>query len=122
MKNWIGTSLIGIGTVHTVLGLVFFQPTLAELWAEGLFNTVNQQPMREACFWFLFGGVMMVILGAFIRWVEKLGHPLPLHFGWMLFALAAAVVFIMPISGGWLMFVPAIGIFLKKRKSVKATV
>ena len=115
MKNWIGISIIAIGIIHSLVGILFLNTTLAKLWQEGLFNTVNGQPIREACFWFLFGGVTMILIGALVRWIERQGYPLPRFLGWGLLAIAAAVVFIMPASGGWLMFVPAIGALLKNR-------
>jgi len=115
MKNWISSAIIAIGTIHTILGFVFFQSTLSEIWSEGIFNTVHMQSMREACFWFLFGGIMMIFLGVFFRWTEKQKLTLPKSFGWLLFGLATLVVLIMPISGGWLMFAPAIGILLKRK-------
>lgn len=115
MKNWIGKAIIGIGVLHTVLGFVFFQPTLSEIWSERLFNTVHMQPMREACFWFLFGGIMMIFLGIFFQWAEQQNLFLPKTFGWLLFGLASVVVFIMPASGGWLLFAPALGLLLKNK-------
>ena len=67
MKNWIGISIMVIGIIHTIIGVLILHPTLTELWQEGLFNTVHGQPMREATFWFLFGGVAMLLIGALVR-------------------------------------------------------
>ena len=63
MKNWIGKSLIGIGALHTFVGLVFILPQMGELLDEGIFNTINGQPKREAFLWFLFSGFLLLILG-----------------------------------------------------------
>ncbi|MEO1261347.1 MAG: DUF6463 family protein [Bacteroidota bacterium] len=113
MKNWIGLSIVAIGGIHTVFGIVFLRPTLLELWQEGLFNTVNGQPVREACFWFLFAGAAMAMIGALVNHLEKQGTSFPRFLGWSLLTIAVSVVFIMPASGGWLMLVPAIGALLK---------
>lgn len=114
MKNWIGLSIMVIGIIHSLFGMVFLNETLAELLREGLFNTVHGQPMREATFWFLFGGIAMILIGALVRWMEKQNYQLPRFLGWSLLAIAVAVVFIMPASGGWLMFVPAFGALVNK--------
>ena len=116
MNIWIGSTIIFIGILHTILGVVFLRSVLLVLWQDGLFNTVNRQPEREFCFWFLFGGIAMILIGALVKWIEKQGILWPHFLGWSLLTIAAVVVFIMPASGGWLLFVPAIGAILKNRK------
>ena len=115
MKNWIGLSIIAIGIIHTIFGIVFLYPVLLELWQEGLFNTVHGEPMREACFWFLFAGFAMMLIGALVHWIEKQVLLLPRFLGWSLLAIGLGVVLIMPVSGGWLLFVPTFGALLRKR-------
>ncbi len=56
MKRWIGRSIIIIGLLHTIFGLIAFRSTLALLLREGIINTVNGQPDREMAFWFIFFG------------------------------------------------------------------
>ncbi len=89
MKAWIGKTLIGIGVVHSVGGFMFFRPTLGVLLNEGLFNTitVGGDPAREAAFWFLFGGFMLMIIGGLVDRLEHLGEPLPIFLGWSFAAL-----------------------------------
>jgi hypothetical protein len=116
MKAWIGKATIGIGIIHCLFGLVFMRSTLALLWSEGLINTVNGQPKREFVFWFLAFGLLAIILGFLIDWMEREGIIPPPFLGWSLLALTVAVVTIMPISGGWLVFIPAIGLILRSRR------
>ena len=108
MKAWIGKAVVFIGIVHTIFGFVVFRSTLAELVTEGIFNTVNGQPDREFAFWFLFFGFMAIIVGLVVDWCERKIGELPNFFGWSLLALTALLVTIMPVSGGWAVFVPAI--------------
>lgn len=109
MHAWIGKSVVFIGIVHTVFGFVVFRSTLAELVRDGLVNTVNGQPEREFAFWFLFFGFMAIIAGALIDWCDRTVKALPAFLGWSLLALTVVCVTIMPVSGAWALFVPAIG-------------
>lgn len=109
VTRWIGRAVMAIGVLHTVVGFAMFRTTLKELLAEGLVNTVHGQPMREFAFWFLFFGFLGILLGALVDWCETLGHPLPAFLGLGLLALAAVCVTLMPVSGGWLLLVPAVG-------------
>jgi hypothetical protein len=117
MQAWIGKSILIIGVVHSVFGFVVFRSVLAEIAREGFVNTVNGQPMREAAFWFLFFGFMGIILGMFVDWSERKGMELPKFFSWSLLAFTLVFVTIMPISGGWLLFIPTIGALLRLRPS-----
>ena len=110
---WIGKTIFLIGVVHSLFGFVALRSTLAVLWNEGLINTVNGQPEREFVFWFMAFGIMAMIFGAFVNWCEKRCVPLPRFLGWSLLTFTIAVVTIMPISGGWLVLIPAIGAILR---------
>jgi hypothetical protein len=113
MKAWIGKSVIGIGIIHSLFGFVVSRGVIGDLFSEGLFNTVNGEPVREQVFWFLFAGFAWLILGALIDWLERSGRPLPGFFAWALLAMTAVGVFIMPISGLWLFFIPTTGLVLR---------
>lgn len=114
MKNWIGKFVIGIGTLHTLVGIILLTPLVEdELLADGLFNSINGQPKREAFLWFLTSGFFMLIVGGLLNFMEKNGQTIPSFLGWSLFFTALFVVFFSPISGAWLIFVPAIALILK---------
>lgn len=119
MRAWIGKAIVIIGIIHSAFGFAVLHSTLAEIVSEGLVNTVNGQPMREFAFWFLFFGFLAIIFGAFVNWCERQQINLPQFFGWSLFALTLALVVIMPASGGWTMFVPAVGAIRRYRYSTK---
>jgi len=115
MKAWIGKAIIGVGIIHTIFGLLGFRKTLGTLFQEGLFNTVNGQVEREFVFWFLALGIFAILLGLLVDWCEKNALRLPSYFSWAFLFIISLFVFIMPISGGWLLFIPAIGMILRTR-------
>ncbi len=119
MKIWIGKSLIIIGIIHSVFGCVVYNGVIGELTNEMLFNTINRQSERLAAFWFFFTGFTLIIIGGLINWAERKQLELPLFLKWSFLSLTLMGCFIMPASGLWLMFVPALGLVL--RKNIKET-
>jgi hypothetical protein len=109
MQRWIGIWIVCVGVVHTVFGLVFHFQIHLQLASGGFFNTVNGQLDRELAFWFVYWGLMAMLLGYLVDWVERRRWPLPRFLGWALLALTVMTVFVMPISGLWLMLPPAVG-------------
>lgn len=110
MKRWIGRTLVAIGLLHTVFGVVAFRSVWEALFQEGLLNTVNRQPLREAAYWFLFFGFVLLLLGALIDWCEAQQSRLPAFLGWGLLAMTLVGVVVMPISGMWLALIPTVGL------------
>ena len=119
MKAWIGKTLIGIGVVHSIGGLLFFRPTLSILLNEGLFNTitVGGDLAREAAFWFLFGGFTLMIIGGLVNRLEYLGEHLPAFLGWSFAVLTILGVIIMPASGFWLLVLPTIAMIRRSSRN-----
>lgn len=116
MKNWIGKFLFGIGALHTLVGVLLLTPLVGEeLLADGLFNSINGQPKREAFLWFLMSGFFMLITGGLINFMEKNGQKIPTFLGWSLLAVTIFAVFLSPISGGWLIFIPAIALIINRK-------
>ncbi len=120
MKNWIGKSLFGIGILHTLVGVLLLTPLVGEeLLADGLFNTINGQPKREAFLWFLTSGFFMLIVGGLINSIEKNRGNIPTFLGWSLLATALFVIFFSPLSGAWLILIPATALILKNNNKVE---
>lgn len=119
MRTWIGKSILIIGVIHSIFGFVVFRSTLAEIIHEGLINTIQEQPLRNYAFWFIFFGFLVITFGLFVDWCERKTGELPKFFGWSLLALTLIIVTIMPMSGGWSLFVPAIGAILRRPKPIE---
>ncbi len=114
-RRWIGRWLAAVGIVHSLFGVIFMHGALAVLWQEGLFNTINGQPEREFPFWFIFTGLLMIILGALVDRNEALAIELPSWLGWSLLALVGICLVVMPISGAWLIVPPTVGAIARSR-------
>lgn len=113
MKHWIGLSIIGIGFIHCLVGGVALGQVFVELLGEGLFNTVNQQPMREAFYWFMAFGLLLMVFGWLVYWLERQAIQLPKNLAILLSIFLVILLFIMPISGAWLMWIPVVGIYTR---------
>ena len=110
---WIGKWLFAVGVIHSSFGLVFGLKTLAVLWSERVFNTVNGQPAREAIFWFLYTGFLLLVVGALIDQVERRGLPIPRLVTLSFVVMTAIGVVVMPISGIWLLIPPVAGMLFR---------
>ena len=116
---WIGKWLFAVGVIHLSFGVIFMHATLAVLWSERLLNTVNGQPIREAVFWFLCTGVLLLIIGIMVDRVERDSLAIPRFVAWLFAALTITGVIVMPISGIWLLIPPAAGMVVRSRQANK---
>lgn len=116
MVAWIGKWLFGVGMIHLSFGLAFMHEVLTLLWSERLWNTVNGQPPREAVFWFLCTGIMMLIVGVLVHQVEREGLTIPRFVIWSFAGLVVVGVIVMPISGIWLLIPPVVGMVIRGQK------
>lgn len=113
---WIGKWLFAVGVIHSLFGFVFMRNTLAVLWLEGVFNTVNGQPAREAIFWFLYTGFLLLVVGVLIDQVERSNLVIPWFVTWSFVAMAVIGVVVMPISGIWLLTPAVVGMLFRRRQ------
>ncbi|MEK8029465.1 DUF6463 family protein [Ideonella sp. DXS29W] len=111
-RAWVAPWLLGVAALHTLFGAVVFGPVLRQLWQGGVFNTVGADPLRGAVVWFLMFGVPLALLARAIAPLERQADAGPVlrQLGWGLLVLGLAGVALMPASGFWLTFPPAIGL------------
>jgi len=115
MKRWIGRWLIGVSIIHTLFAVVVFGKVLLSVVQRGVFNTVGTDPMVGAVVWFVLFGAALFICGLVVSTLERSSPtPLPKSLGWSLLALATLGVILMPASGFWLVFPPAIAVLARK--------
>ena len=119
MRPWIGKSLLIIGIIHSVFGFITFRNIIAELVREMLFNSIKYNQIdRHAAFWFLFTGFAWLIIGGLIDWAERKHLDLPSFLKWGFLSITFFGCLIMPKSGFWLLFIPTIGLYLRRNKAV----
>lgn len=121
MKHWIGRWLVGVSVIHTLFAFVVFGNVMLAIAQRGVINTVGTDPMVAAVVWFVLFGFVLFICGLAISALERaLDGVLPSSIGWSLLALSALGVALMPASGFWLAFPPAVAIIARKHRSVVA--
>ena len=116
MSRWVGRSVLAVGVIHCLVGVVIFSAPLLEIVGDGLWNAVDGHKGRPLAFWFEYAGLVTIFFGMAIDWVEKERRPFPvaLSYGFPLLVVVAIVA--MPFSGGWLLLPGAIGLLMKRTK------
>ncbi len=117
MQRFTGHSLLAVGILHTLGGLLAFITSLGAIARDGFVNAVDPHPDRQAAFWVLLSGVLLMTLGHGTRWAQQRTGTLPPALGWALLAVAAAGAILMPFSGFWLLFPPALLVLAAARQS-----
>lgn len=115
MKRWIGNWLMGVAVLHTAFAVAVHGGVLRSIGERGVFNTVGGDPLTGAVAWFVLFGVLLFACGLAVSALEKAGAPMPRSLGVCMLALTALGVLLMPASGFWLAFPPAIALLVKAR-------
>ena len=78
--------LIGIGVLHSVVGVIDGWPTIRSMFRLGYWNSVERVG-ANLLLWFMTAGVLLILLGSVGWWVEReLDRPLPQALGWAILA------------------------------------
>ena len=121
MKHWVGRWLIGVSALHTAFAVAVFGSVLASIYKRGVYNTVGGDAQTAAVVWFVLFGVLLFICGLAIAALERSSNrPLPKSIGWSLLALGGVGVTLMPVSGFWLVFPPAIAVLVRRSVAIPA--
>lgn len=128
MLKLVGPLLLAIGTLDVHVALFEFAPQFLDIVEDGVFNAVWWPAMsermfaREAAFWHLFAGLAMTLIGGLAYWAQKMTGTLPGWFGWALVIFGLLGISLMPVSGFWAFFVPALFIFLQPQSPSPARI
>ena len=119
----VGRTLMLIGSIHVLGGLIVGWEPLFRIFEEGFFaqadSTIGHLPAemeQELVFWFLLWGVTTVILGQVIARMEGLGERLPARLGWELAVLSLVAIAVAPKGGFWWTLLPAYWILRDARR------
>jgi len=120
MKNWKGKWLMFVAAVHTAFALYAFSNSYLTIIDNGVFNSVTSAPLGLSV-WFILFGVVLFILGLSVLEIDKtVNAELPKTIGLSILLLTILGVILMPASGFWLMFPPAIAMLLNKDSNPEA--
>lgn len=111
--------MAGIGAIHQVVGVVIglgllpapngSPPSpLLDLWRTGIVGQAEADPFRMAMVWFLLFGFLLIFSGIVLHRLEVSGGKLSRELAWGWGGLCVLGVVLMPVSGFWLGFIPAI--------------
>ena len=115
MKRWIGRWLVAVSIGHVVLAIVVFRTLLAAVVERGLVHAVGTDPRTQLAVWYVLFGVMLFICGLSIDALERASaNYVPKFLGWCLLALGVLGAALMPESGFWLVFPPAIAVLARR--------
>lgn len=117
-KIWIGRWLMAMAALHLIYGAVKYSGALRDMMERGVVNSVAGDPLRAAATWFMLFGPGLLLLGLAVTALEKAGVVGTLRaLGWGLLAIAVLGVLLMPASGFWLAFPPALALALRKEST-----
>jgi hypothetical protein len=109
IKRHSGIMLIITGWIHTLIGVAIFSDPLIDMLQAGILNSIDMQYERSTVFWFIFAGLMIILLGHLMDWIiKKKNMILPSSLGWYLLALCTIGIIIMPLSGFWIVLPQAL--------------
>lgn len=114
MKNRVGFIIIVIGILHTILGVIKFSEVFSQMMLEGLFNT-GIGSHRGWAVWFTVTGIVFIILGFALKFIEESKLNIPNNIGWGCLGVAILGGIIIPLSGFWALLLPGILIISSKK-------
>lgn len=116
MTRTAGRLIMAIAVLHFLFGIWFGLPHLAAIAREGFVNAVDGHPGRPFAFWFLAFAAPAFLAGHLIARVGARGETASRAVGWSVFVFALVMNLLMPLSGGWLLFGPAVLLLLDARR------
>lgn len=111
-----GNLLFATGILHNLIGFIMGWSVLTEIARSGFVNSIHEEMDRNAIFWFLFGGFMLMILGKLIQHYLEAEWQLPKWLGLSILILSLTGCVMMPVSGFWLVVPQAVIIILASKK------
>ena len=113
---WIGRWTVVVAIGHTLFGLAVFGKIVARMLERGVVNSVGADPGANLAMWFLMFGAVLALLGMAIHALERSGNvdAAARALGAGMLGLTVVGVMLVPQSGFWLCFPPAIGLLMRR--------
>ena len=110
----VGWSLVIIGIIHNLFGLVAGWQLLLDAADAGLIGVWDAPPARGRIFWFLVTGFALIAIGLLAAQLERSGVAIPWSFIVFFGLLTLTGVILMPASGFWLLLFPVAASALRR--------
>ena len=120
MKLSVGKAIAATAGLQTAIGIYGSWPIWRTMLNEGLFNTVDAAPERQAAFWLVAFGQFGMLLGFLADWAERTAGRLPGCFGWSVIGFVAIAAFFVPTTLLWLLLAPAIAAIVRAKRTKRA--
>ena len=105
MKRAVGPFLMLLGIVHLLLFAVLHARRWAAIARDGVVDAVDGDDEREAAFWTMGFGLLLLLVGDLFRHLQTRQGAAPDSSGWIMLVLGLGGGVLMPVSPFWL-FVP----------------
>ncbi|MGL4622245.1 DUF6463 family protein [Chroococcidiopsis sp.] len=115
MLRFSGYWLYVTSIIHVLVGFWLYAEPLSNIAQSGFFNAVDPFCDRNTAFWFLMFVPLLFAIGQLCCWAHIQSITLPNFLGWCLLVTALVGIFLMPISGFWLLLIPAVLIIIASR-------
>ncbi|NHC33723.1 DUF6463 family protein [Scytonema millei] len=116
-----GYWLYATSIIHVLVGLWLYAEPLSNIARSGFFNAVDPFCDRNTAFWFLMVVPLLFAMGQLCCWAQIQSITLPNFLGWCLLVTALVGIFLMPISGFWLLIPPSVLIIITSHQSKSNT-
>ena len=120
MRRYVGPAVMLIGIAHLIVVSVLFSDRYAGIVRDGLFNTVDRDDKREAAFWTMWFGVLLLTVGYLIRFVPAHLGTVPALPGWVLLVTGLGGGILLPASPFWLLVPLGLFILRPARSAVRS--
>lgn len=120
MKKVSGYLLIGLGVLHTLVGLAAGWDQVKKIISYGVWNALGKQSQIHcmknigclqvnSIWWFISWGLMLILFGILCTWIEvSLKKAIPTFIAWLLLLISSICAILIPASGFWLVIAVAI--------------
>ncbi len=116
LTRWIGRWILGVGVIHVGFGCIVFSEPLLGMLRDGIWNAVDGHPGRPLAFWFVFVGLLAIVFGLLVDWLEARNENPPPGVSWGFLAIVILGIVTMPMGAGWLLLPPAVGAAVRCRR------
>ncbi|NJK49593.1 hypothetical protein HC931_16845 [Candidatus Gracilibacteria bacterium] len=111
-----GRLWITIAVIHVVYGLIMYYSQWKAIAQAGWFNVIAPDQFspifdREDAFWFMMIAPFLMILGQLCLWADQQKLTLPISVSGILLGAVAVGLFLIPVSGFWLVLIPSAMMF-----------